>query len=136
MSESNSGIRNPDALLQPGRPIAGHAEIRTKFCPVCQTGRPVFGATLYSECLKSKLCQNWNGREFQIQTVRISDVWAFGTTSQLSESRAGHLHHKRTFKCYLLSTFPSLFGGWGSGLKRIALNVVLCFTIIPFYFNV
>ena len=27
-------------------------------------------------------------------------------------------------------------GDGGSGLKRIALNVVLCFTIIPFYFNV
>ena len=25
--------------------------------------------------------------------VRISDVWAFGTTPQLSEIRTGHLHH-------------------------------------------
>ena len=32
-------------------------------------------------------------------------------------------------------SFPPL-GDGGIGLKRIALDVVLCFTIIPFYFNV
>ena len=36
--------------------------------------------SMYSECLKSKLCRNRNEREFRIQTVWISDVWAFGTT--------------------------------------------------------
>ena len=48
-----------------------------------------------------------------IQTVRISDVWAFGTTPQMSEIRTGHLHHNTTFKWYLLSTFPSSL--WGMG---------------------
>jgi len=93
---------------------------------------------VYSECLKSKLpksklCRNRNGREFGIQTVQISDVWAFGTTPQLSEIRTGHLHHNTTFKCYLLSTYPSPLGDGGSGLKRKALHVVLCFTIISWF---
>ena len=44
-------------------------------------------------------CQNWNGREFRIQKVWISDLWAIGTTHQLSAIWTGHLHHKTTFKC-------------------------------------
>ena len=43
----------------------------------------------------------------------ISEVWAFGTTPQLYEIWTGHPHHNSTFKCYLLSNFPSLLLGIG-----------------------
>ena len=38
--------------------------------------------------------------------VRNSDIWAFGTTPQLSE-----IQTNTTFKCYSLSTFASGLGG-------------------------
>ena len=41
------------------------------------------------------------------------------------------IHH---LNAIFLSTPPSPFEGWGGAVpKRIALNVELCFTIIPFY---
>ena len=74
----------------------------------------------YSECLKSKLpkskiCRNPNRSGFGIQTVQISDVWAFKTTPQLSEIQTGHPHHNTTFKCYLLITCS--FPLWGMGVR-------------------
>ena len=42
----------------------------------------------------------------------------------------------RQFGFQTFGLFPSSLGDGGSCLKRIALNVVLCFTIIPFHFNV
>ena len=73
-----------------------------------------------SECLKSKLpksklCQSPNRRWFEIQTIRISDVWALRTTPQLSEIGTGHPYHNTIFKCYLLSTFPSPLWEMGGG---------------------
>ena len=38
-------------------------------------------------------CRNPNARGFRIQTVRTSDVWAFGTTPQLSKIQTCHPHH-------------------------------------------
>ena len=60
----------------------------------------------YIECLNTEqlkfklLCWNRNWREFGIQTVRIPDIRAFGTTPQLSEIQTDHPHHNTTFKCH------------------------------------
>ena len=49
-------VWKPDIDEWTGRPITEHAEIRTLFCPVCQTGRPVFSASLYFEN-RIKICR-------------------------------------------------------------------------------
>ena len=72
---------------------------------------------------KSKLCWNWNGRElefrqFGIQTVRISDIQAFGTT------RACGTKFWRKEK-----TGPETLKfekRWSIQLKHISNNWVLC----------
>ena len=40
--------------------------------------------------------------------VRNSDVWAFGTTPQLSEIQTGHPHHNTTFRCGTLALYNSI----------------------------
>ena len=67
--------------------------------------------------------------------VRNSDVRAFGATTQPSEIRTGNLPHNTSFECYLLSTFPPPFGGWGVRTEKKCCTYVLCFTTIPFYFS-
>ena len=47
-----------------------------------------------------------------------ADVWAFGNTPQLPAIGTVKFHHNTTFKCYLLSTFPSPFGNGDQDLKE------------------
>ena len=65
-------VWNPDRLVPTGRPITGRFKIRTKFCPVCQTGRQVFGRSLYILHTNTINCSLNHRQTFTINTCTIS----------------------------------------------------------------
>ena len=62
--------------------------------------------------IQTMLKLEWKG--ICIQTIRISDIRAFGTTPQLSKIQTGLPHHNTTFKCY----YYALQGDGGQDLKN------------------
>ena len=99
----------------------------------------IFNLQWMSEIQTAKIQTMQKSEQKGIRNLDSSDLGHLGlwNTPQLSEIWTGHPHHNMYNIWMLFIKYLPPSGDGGSGLKRKALNVVLCFQLrIPFYFNV